>query len=65
MSDILDSEGKGWFEENKEQMRRFTEQQVQDIVVKENLEDGQTFQQQKNIGTRTARYKMAMASRQR
>jgi hypothetical protein len=47
MSDILDSEGKGWFEGNKEQMRRFTEQQVQYIVVKENLEDGQTFQQQK------------------
>ena len=45
--DLLDSEGKGWFEENKEQMRRFTEQQVHDIVVKENLEDGQTFQQQK------------------
>jgi len=31
---------------NKEQMRRFTEQQVHDIVVKENSEPGQTFQQQ-------------------
>ena len=47
LSDLLDSEGKGWFEENKEQMRRFTEQQVHDIVAKENLEAGQTFQQQK------------------
>jgi hypothetical protein len=46
LSDLLDNEGKGWFEENKEQMRRFTEQQVHDIVVKENLETGQTFQQQ-------------------
>ncbi len=47
LSDLLDSEGKGWFEENKVQMRRFTEQQVHDIVVKEKLEDGQTFQQDK------------------
>ena len=31
---------------NKEHMRRLREQQVHDIVVKENL-DGQTFQQQK------------------
>ena len=46
LSDILDSEGKGWFEGNKEQMRRFTEQPVQDIVMKENLEEGETFQQQ-------------------
>jgi hypothetical protein len=28
-------------------MRRFTEQQVHDIVVKEHLEDAQTFQPQK------------------
>ena len=47
LSDLLDSEGKGWFQENKEQMRRFTEQHVHDIVGKENLETGQTFQQQK------------------
>ena len=62
MSDILDSEGKGWFEENKEQMRRFTEQQVQDIVMKENLEEGETFQQQKILQQEEDK-QMAMASR--
>jgi hypothetical protein len=47
MSDLLDEDGKGWFQENKEQQRRFTEQQVQDVVMKENLEEGQTFQEQR------------------
>ena len=47
MSNLLDDEGKGWLEENKEQQRRFTEQQVQDVVMKEGLEEGQTFQEQK------------------
>ncbi len=47
MSNLVDSEGKSWFEENKVQMRNFTEQQVHEVVVKENLEQAQTFQQQK------------------
>jgi hypothetical protein len=47
MSDLFDNEGKGWFEENKEQMRRFTEQQVKEIVIKENLAPHQTFQTQR------------------
>jgi membrane protein involved in colicin uptake len=47
MSNLLDDEGRGWFEENIEQQRRFTEQQVQDVVMKEGLEEGQTFQEQK------------------
>ena len=47
MNDLLDEEGKGWFQENKEQQRRFTEQQVHDVAVKESLEEGQTFQEQK------------------
>ncbi len=47
MSNLVDSDGKSWFEENKTQMRNFTEQQVHEVVVKENLEAGQTFQQQR------------------
>ena len=45
-SNIVDSEGKSWFQENKEQMRNFTEQQVQEIVLKENLEPGQTLEEE-------------------
>jgi hypothetical protein len=52
MNNLLDDEGKGWFEENKEHMRRFTEQQVHDVVVKETLEDGQPFQEQKYYSMR-------------
>jgi hypothetical protein len=52
LSDLLDDEGKGWFEENKVQQRRFTEQQVQDVVMKEGLEEGQTFQEQKYYSMR-------------
>ncbi len=44
---LVDSDGEGWFQENKEQMRNFTEQQVKDILIKENLESGQTLQQEK------------------
>jgi hypothetical protein len=47
LSNIVDIEGKSWFQENKEQMRNFTEQQVQDRVLKENLEPGQTFEEEK------------------
>jgi len=47
LNNLLNDEGKGWFEDNIEQQRRFAEQQVQDVVVKENLEEGQTFQEQK------------------
>ncbi len=47
MSNLVDSEGKSWFQENKTQMRNFTEQQVHEVVVKENLEAGQTLQQQR------------------
>ncbi len=36
MSNLVDSEGKSWFQENKAQMRNFTEQQVHEVVVKEN-----------------------------
>jgi len=52
MSNLVDMEGKSWFEENKAQMRRFTEQQVHEVVVKENLEEGQTFQEQKILQQR-------------
>jgi hypothetical protein len=37
-------------EENKKQMSNFTEQQVNEVVLKHNLEAGQTFQQEKVIG---------------
>ena len=47
MSDLLDNEGKGWFQENKKQMRNFTEQQVKEILIKENLQPPQTFQQER------------------
>ncbi len=47
MSNLVDSEGKSWFQENKAQMRNFTEQQVHEVVVKENLEAWQTLQQQR------------------
>ena len=47
MSNLLDDEGKGWFQENKAQMRNFTTQQVRETVIKENLQQGQTFQQEK------------------
>jgi D-serine deaminase-like pyridoxal phosphate-dependent protein len=46
LNDLLDDEGKGWFQENKEQMRNFAEQQVNDILMKANLERGQALQQQ-------------------
>ncbi len=47
MSNLVDSEGKSWFQENKEQIRNFTEQQVQEVLLKENLEPGQTLQEEK------------------
>ncbi len=47
ISNLVDSEGKGWFQENKEQMRNFTEQQIKDILIKATLEPGQTYQQEK------------------
>ncbi len=47
ISNLVDSEGKGWFQENKEQIRNFTEQQVKDILIKATLESGQTYQQEK------------------
>ena len=47
ISNLVDSEGRGWFQENKEQMRNFTEQQVNDILIKANLEPHQTFQQER------------------
>jgi DNA topoisomerase VI subunit A len=46
MNNLLDDEGKGWFEENKEQQRRFTEQQIHEVLIKENLQEGQTFQEE-------------------
>jgi len=49
MSNLVDSEGKSWFEENKAQMRNFTEQQVKELVIKQNLQPHQTFQTQKII----------------
>ncbi len=47
ISNLVDSEGKGWFQENNEQMRNLTEQQVKDILIKENLVSGQTYQEEK------------------
>jgi hypothetical protein len=47
LNDLLDSEGKGWFEENKAHMRNFTEQQVKEIVIKANLQPGQTLQRER------------------
>jgi hypothetical protein len=38
MSDLLNSEGKGWFEENKTQMRNFTEQHVKEVLLKATLQ---------------------------
>jgi hypothetical protein len=38
MSDLLDNEGKGWFQENKEQTRRFTEQQVKETANTQNVQ---------------------------
>jgi 1,6-anhydro-N-acetylmuramate kinase len=49
MSNLVDSEGKSWFEENKVQMRNFTEQQVREVLIKQNLQPHQTFQTQKII----------------
>ncbi len=46
LSNIVDSEGESWFEQNKKQMSNFTKQQVQEVLIKENLQPGQTFQQQ-------------------
>ncbi len=45
---LLDSEGRGWLEENKKQMANFTEQQVHEIVLEQNLEPGQTYQRERN-----------------
>ena len=45
MSNLLDEEGKGWFEENKEQSRNFTRQQVKEILIK------QKFTARANIST--------------
>jgi alpha-galactosidase/6-phospho-beta-glucosidase family protein len=50
ISNLVDSEDKGWFQENKEQMRNFTEQQVKDILIKANLEPHQTFHQERILG---------------
>ena len=47
LSNILDSEGESWFEQNKKQMTNFTRQQVQEVLIKENLQQGQTIQQQR------------------
>jgi hypothetical protein len=47
LTNLVDSEGTSWFEENKQQMRNFTEQQVKEVLIKENLEEGQTFEQEK------------------
>ena len=55
MSNLVDSEGKSWFQENKEQMRNFTEQQVQEVLLKENLQPGQTLQEEKYYRDRETR----------
>ncbi len=47
LSNIVDSERKSWFQENNEQMRNFTEQQVQEVLIKENLQPGQTLEEEK------------------
>ncbi len=46
ISNLVDSDGEGWFKQNLKQMRNFTEQQVQDIVNKANLQPQQTMSTQ-------------------
>ncbi len=65
ISNLVDSEGKGWFQENKEQMRNFTEQPVKDILIKANLESGQTYQQEKILRQGGATPKKQRPDRQR
>ncbi len=43
---LLDSEGRGWLEENKKQMSNFTAQPVREILMKQNLQPQQTYQQE-------------------
>jgi hypothetical protein len=47
MSNLLNDEGETWLGQNKEQSRNFTQQQVKEILIKENLQPGQTFQRAK------------------
>ena len=47
MSNLVNDEGKSWFEENKAQMRNFSTQPVKEVLIKENLQPGQTLQREK------------------
>ncbi len=49
MSNLVDSEGKSWFEENKAQMVNFTEQQVKEVLIKQHLRPRQTFTERQII----------------
>ena len=65
ISNLVDNEGRGWFQENKEQMRNFTEQQVKDILIKANLRPQQTFQQEKMLRQREDKPKRQRQDRQK
>ena len=47
ISNLVDSDGEGWFKQNQKQMRNFTQQQVNEILLKENLQPQQTFQRER------------------
>ena len=47
MSNLINDEGESWLGQNKEQSRNFTRQQVKEILIKKNLQPGQTFQREK------------------
>jgi hypothetical protein len=47
MSNFVDDEGKGWFQENKDQMRNFTQQQVKEVLIKENLRPVKHFNEKR------------------
>jgi hypothetical protein len=47
MSNLVDIEGKSWFEENKTQMRNFTKQKVKELVSKPHLQPRQTLAEYK------------------
>ncbi len=49
MSNLVDSEWKSWFEENKTQMRNFTEQKVKGLVTKQTLQPRQTLAERQII----------------
>ena len=45
ISNLVDSDGEGWFKQDQKQMRNFTQQQVNEISLKANLRPQQTYQQ--------------------